>query len=319
MKSIFFYTLLISVVLLSCKGQKDNSVTVKKPNYIDSIQTKIQIEKLIASIGSGFDGFTVNDSLIYDKDYLGFNCKKCSDTLNVKPWAKADFDKNGLTDLMVVGIYFYHFIMCVLDKGAGHYELRYLTRGHSEKCTFPIVDITDSLNTIKYYYQNEQAGEKLGDQGNLIMKQLVYRFDDFVELNQNVTKHAIEKIEFQTLGCFGKCPIFKIAINNDKTSIWEADSYNTINDIELKGIFNTKIGNDKYQEIIDILNYINFDNLSDSYEVSWSDAQSCEMKITYDNGKTKKIKDYGMLGTFGLERVYQLLYALRENQQWVNK
>ena len=40
--------------------------------------------------------------------------------------------------------------------------------------------------------------------------------------------------------------------------------------------------------------------------------------VTYDNGKVKSIRDYGLLGTYGLDRVYQLLFELRENQKWEN-
>jgi hypothetical protein len=50
--------------------------------------------------------------------------------------------------------------------------------------------------------------------------------------------------------------------------------------------------------------------------VGWTDDQTCTLKITYDNGKTKTITDYGKIGTYGLNRVYSILFSLRQNQKW---
>ena len=47
-----------------------------------------------------------------------------------------------------------------------------------------------------------------------------------------------------------------------------------------------------------------------------TDGQTCGLKITYDNGKTKIIHDYGLIGTFGLDRTYEMLFNLRKNQTW---
>jgi hypothetical protein len=84
----------------------------------------------------------------------------------------------------------------------------------------------------------------------------------------------------------------------------------------VSGKFSTQINEKEFTEIIDLLNYIAFPNLKNEYAVSWTDDQSCTLKITYDNGATKKIDDYGMIGTYGLNRVYEMLYELRFNQKW---
>jgi len=69
---------------------------------------------------------------------------------------------------------------------------------------------------------------------------------------------------------------------------------------------------------VNLLNYIDFETLQDNYAVNWTDDQTAKLKVTYDNGKVKSIRDYGLLGTYGLDRVYQLLFELRENQKWEN-
>jgi hypothetical protein len=83
-----------------------------------------------------------------------------------------------------------------------------------------------------------------------------------------------------------------------------------------KGKFKGKILQANYDELIGLLNYLDFPSLKDSYAVNWTDDQTSVLKITYNNGKVKEIKDYGLIGTLGLSRVYSILFDLRENQQW---
>lgn len=117
--------------------------------------------------------------------------------------------------------------------------------------------------------------------------------------------------------CFGTCPVFGITIYPDRNATWNAEMYNKIKNRNISGTFSAKITEDKYNDIVHLLNYMDFENLRNSYSVNWTDDQSCTLKITYDNGKVKSISDYGLTGTFGLNRVYQLLFALRENQNWI--
>jgi len=58
------------------------------------------------------------------------------------------------------------------------------------------------------------------------------------------------------------------------------------------------------------------DIYDNSYRVSWTDDQTSTLKITYDNGKVKTIRDYGLIGTFGLSQAYKLLFDLRGSQPW---
>jgi hypothetical protein len=68
--------------------------------------------------------------------------------------------------------------------------------------------------------------------------------------------------------------------------------------------------------IVNILNYIDFKNLKDSYSVGHTDAPTAKLKVTYDNGRTKYIEDYGMRGNYGLIATYDMFRDLRFNQKW---
>ena len=118
-------------------------------------------------------------------------------------------------------------------------------------------------------------------------------------------------------------------INKDKTGLFNAVKYNSETEIfpfeipgkrgsskEIKGVFRTVVTDNSYSNIIDLLNYIDFPNLKNNYAVSWTDDQRCTLTITYNNGQKKEIRDYGLIGTYGLDRVYQLFFDLRFNQKW---
>lgn len=311
MTKIFLQLAIPLAFFLPSKAQANDHISHKQ-NYIDSIQSAKQIADLILKISDRYKGFQINEALKFDDIDTGQSLKKIADSVQIQPWTKADFDNNGLTDVLVVGRNYYHCVICIFDKG-GKYEINQITRRHYQNCTFPVVE---KKNKIRYYYK-EQLGRSNWNKPLKFQKvNLIYKFGDFVEENPHPANHKIEKIEYSTSGCYGTCPVFSLEINSDRGSKWFAYTYNMIDKKELTGNFQTIIDQDKFEELINLLNYINFEVLNDKYAVNWTDDQSSTLKITYDKGKVKSIKDYGLIGTFGLDRVYQLLFDLRENQKW---
>src|SRR5690606_38777646 len=293
-----------------CKGQTNIDAS-RQNNYIDSIQNAKEIESLIVKINPRFKEFEVNESMTFDDRYSGENYHQIADSLNIQPWTKADFDHNGLTDILVIGKFYGNYVICILDNG-GKYEIYPITKGLFKANSFPIVED----NKIKYYCENESDRIYLDKPIKLEESTLIYQFGDFIEENTTPAKHKIEKIEYETTGCYGICPIFSLTINADQSAEWEAKRYNKIKNEEVEEKFHSNITEDNWNELIDLLNYIDFEKLNDNYSVKWTDNQSSTLKITYDNGKVKSIQEYGLVGTFGLSRVYEILFDLRENQKW---
>jgi hypothetical protein len=310
MTKILFQFICFLMFFQSCKGHTEKGV-LNKTNFIDSIKTANQLYELIAKVDSRYKDFKINETLKFEKGLTEFNCKKIADSLRVLPWTKADFDNNGLTDILIIGNWYDHCVICILDKGS-KYEINRITRRSFQQCTFPIVE----NNKIKYYFESEPERGNWDKPRKLDNITLTYKYGDFIEENQTPTKHNIEKIEYSTTGCYGTCPIFDLTINSDKTAKWFADMYNEIDKKEIKGNFQTTLTQDKFDELLSLLNYLNFEHLKDNYAVNWTDDQSSTLKITYDTGKIKSINDYGLIGTYGLDRVYQLLFELRGNQKW---
>jgi hypothetical protein len=306
------YLLLSFLFLQSCKGLISNAHTTQH-NYIDSIQTAKQIEDLLPKIDANYTGFLVNQEMKF-KDW---RYQERSNTLGVKPWQKMDFDKNGLMDMVVIGRlekFGGHTVLCILDKGKDRYEIKHLpATDEFFACSFPVLEAKNGQNLIHYYTQKGGRGRKHKPE----KVQLVYRYGDFIEYTNAKTQHKIEKIEYEALfGCFGSCPVFDIAIQHDKSVIWYALNRYDIKNTAFQGKYKTTVSDAQYKEMSDLLNYIDLEKLKDKYAVRWTDDQTATLIITYDNGKVKSIQDYGMRGTFGLSRLYELMRSLRENSQW---
>jgi hypothetical protein len=237
--------------------------------------------------------------------FLRSKCEEASDSLHCKAWFKTDFDNNNFTDLLVVGNWDNHAVFCILDSGNNHFAINRLTRKVFQNCTFPVLKTIGTDNVILYYSLDEPKAD------NLEVDTLVYKFGDFVEYNSSAKNYTIQKIEFAAKGCLSECSQFKLIVDSNKNA-----EYNAIRFNKKYGEFKGVVDKPHYMELIQLLNYINFPSLKNIYQVDWKDDQSGVLKITYDNGKVKMIYDDGLHGTFGLERVYKILFGLRDNQEW---
>lgn len=308
---------ILILFLFACTSQPEQKVAAPKHhNQLDDINTVEAIQTLLATIDSDYVEFKVDDSLQYSSqfgiDKYGTNHKQAMD-LNVKPWVKADFDNNGYTDLMVIGNWYDHYVMVIMDSAENHFYLRPLTKHSFQELTFPVLKtIEDRTAIINYSISREYNGGKWTR--GLKSDTLMFEYGDFVEYNKTPAKHTIEKLEYSTGFCFGSCPVFSIDISADRKSKLLGSNYNFPD-----GEYYTTIDSANYNMLTGLLNYIDFAALDTSYSVSWTDDQDCVLKITYDGGKVKKIEDYGLLGTFGLARVYTIFFDLRNNQKWQDK
>lgn len=298
MKKIF--SLLIFCFYFSLFYSQDKKVF----NKIDSLNTAKEVQEFLDNDQNKINYYlNVEEKINYDS-----YCKVIADSLNCKQnWEKADFDGNGLTDLLITGnttegsktIY-------ILDKGH-HFESKNISKGKLyEQCSF------SSIKDNKIEYQSVKILSRLGFLSNLIKENLIYKYGGFIEENTAPKRHNILEIEFETSGSYRNNFVLKMEIvsNGDITWTSRNDGFLTA------GIYRAKISQAKFKEIADVLNYINFENLADSYEANYSDAATTYLKITYDNLKVKNIRDNGGMGTRGLRKLYDLLNDLKGNQQW---
>lgn len=296
---LIYVGLLFSVSLF---GQGGINSGAKKPGKLDSISRPEEVEALVRSIEKRFARFQVNTALAFEEK----NCFSLAYLSKVKPITKADFDKNGYTDLLVIGEQEKTpTILTLMGSGDNKVSIRLITAGRSRRCSLAKV-ITEGDDTfIEYRYF--KAYSALMDSAKLI-----FRFGDFVEYNPNPKVYNIEKIEYKFDDAF------TLEINSDRKATQKAKE-----DYLLRGLTNTKyigrINTGEYDELLNLLNYSDFPNLHQRYIISGAHYSSGILKITHSGGQLKIIADHGLVGTFSLRRIHERLAALRTNQGWKNE
>ena len=242
--------------------------------------------------------------------YLEDSCKTLYNSLNIKYWDKADFDNNGKMDLLFNGYYYGALSIIAMQFSNDSFAIHHLSIFSRNYCRLPKVIRQNSTYLISLY----QSYPDLNSNGwNTIQRTdtLIYKYDNFIEENANIQTHKIEKIEFSVGHCYGPCPVFKLNIDSSGKV-----AYNAIANNREEGNFSGSITISEYTSIVNALNYIQFPLLKDKYTVSWTDSQTSTTIVTYDGGKTKKIVDYGEIGTFGLSSIYKKIFALRYSTAW---
>jgi hypothetical protein len=278
-------------------------------NEVDELKTDKQVENFIKSHIPA-----LSDARIAYKDFLYPDAikQKIADSLGVKLWQKADFDNNGQSDLLVyISTNGENYLTAFIDEGSS-FSVHFISRWPFADTYYPILRKKENLTLLLLYKICSYCHGK--NEGVSGADTLIYKFGNFIEYMPPVFPfgpHKIQKIEYSTTPCYGTCPVFQIDIDASRKAQYHAISYN-----DTTGIFASSIDTLHYNKLIRVLNYIDFSNLRDDYRVTWTDDQSSTLIITYDDGKTKKIYDYGEVGTHGLSMVYSMLYDMRKNQMW---
>ncbi|WP_090026282.1 DUF6438 domain-containing protein [Chryseobacterium oleae] len=273
-----------------------------RTNSIDSLQTAEDIQQFIGRKEITQYVYVI-DKIKYDS-----NCIAMADSLKIQPWIKGDFDGNGLTDILITGNKREGpATICILDKGNG-FETKKISDGQlHEICSFTQVkDNQLQYLSIKNNYHSAYKLKK---------DLLAYKFGDFIEENNAPKNHRISTIQFRSTSCYGICPDFTLKISGLDIE-WTADLNNKVNFKEYSGVYRSKLSEKQLKNILELLNYIDFENLNENYEVGYSDQPTAYLTIDYDDLKSKNIRDYGKMGTKGLRKLYEVLFDLRGTLQW---
>lgn len=336
---------LIVLVFASCKKETElTQISVIKTPYaktpiiqseVDKLKTKSEIEIFIQKSDTNYKKYELKNLQDFNRSTSNDSANKVlANKLNVKTnYTKADFDNNGYTDLLAIG---------------DNHDCTSFRPGieGEESCSFsPIVLMNNGKNKPKIFHIDKEFGnsmvpkvEYINSQPFLVIHKqklvdekkrkysdsktiLTFKFGDFIEYNENPKKNKITKIEFNTSGCFGSCPVYKLTLNRDSLSVFNAQYYNFNKDDDAghgkeEGVFSTKISKVEFDKLEELINYCDFENLKKEYYVMHTDDQTGDLKVTFNNGKVKTISDYGMIGTYGLKNLYQKLAELRFNQKW---
>lgn len=133
---------------------------------------------------------------------------------------------------------------------------------------------------------------------------LVYLYSDFVEYNSKPANYVIKSIAMNGVD--------SIKISADGKAVYKKRTTHSNTDI-----FSSTIPSDVLTEIKSEINYIDIKKLRDNYQVIWSDDTEKFLRVEFADGSVKSIYDYGMIGTFGLTRLYKMLIDIKKSTNWI--
>lgn len=288
-------------------------------NAIDSLKTDNDVWRFVLKVDTNFSNKGIPLVKIVPTATLikSLNCADVAGEWGVKSWEKADFNQDGLTDLLVMVKGNFAFEVCVVvDKGDDTFELLNLSQGHG------LVDVCEVAKPItinkqqlllfysKMYRIKKDKGKVTVDQDPKI-DTLILKYGDFVEYNLKPNNYQISYFSVETKGCYGLCPTYKLQVWADGKARYEAYAYT-----EVEGNFKGTVSADKLNRIKSLINYITISKLRDDYRVAWTDDVTAVLKVGFKNGTVKEITDYGMIGTHGLSQLYNLIDELRTSEKW---
>jgi hypothetical protein len=141
---------------------------------------------------------------------------------------------------------------------------------------------------------------------------LTFKYNSLIELNgKKIIDYKIKTIEFKTNLCFGICPVFDLNIDRNGNS-----KFNGKYETKFHGEASKQLNKIEVDELFDLLNYIEIRKLKDDYQVNYTDAPTVNLTIYFEDGSFKKIKDYGMMGSFGLSALYSKLTEIAIKTEW---
>lgn len=289
---------------------------------IDSLQTDEQVLSFITALNGNYK----NISLRPPKRVFGLqDYQKRINQFGSVSYEKADFDRNGLTDLLFNGYQddeedngeCSRLTLVIMSFPNDSIQIHQLTLGF-----FISFFTARTLNingqtfirtlTVKYNYNSKRRQELFEERYDT----LTYRFSTFLETSKEV-HHQIQGITYCVCGGLGGSAPFRLNIFGDSVSMSIGEYLRSPkSSMDSGGVFIAKIDSITVSRLYGILDYINFTNLKNAYASSSVDDLEGFITIIYDKGKIKKVSDRGHIGTYGLAALEKIFMELIDAQHW---
>jgi hypothetical protein len=282
-------------------------------NSVDSIQTDSDVLAFLKRIDNRFTSDKYRQLQIFPTPTIRqkLNCDSIAEKWNINNWEKVDFNGDNKTDLIVT-TYWYNFdVFVAIDNGDNTYKIIKLSKDEFQNCELAKPIKINSEQLLLFYrirYEYAEQPENMFDfNAKSRIDTLIYKYGGFIEKNK-LASYDISEIEYYTSsGWTGISPVYKLKILRNGNATFEA-----ISDSPKKIIPPTKANKDTVQSIVDLIQHVNIKTLKNKYQVTWFDDTTIYLKIIFRDRTIKEIEDYGMIGTFGLNQLYQLLFSLNK-------
>lgn len=275
-------------------------------NRIDSLNTDKQV---IAFLNHNFP--TQKNDLYYFDHYYNETIK-VADSLKVKKWVKVDMDQNGETDLVVFNGNYLQDIFVILSKNGKFEKVSACQNECKYHWIYPIVSSINKKPVILLYHQGQYGYDDSTKHflyTPLEIDTITFWKGRFLNYISKLKTYTIQGIKIFNDGiCEGECPRIDIKVN--------ANNFKNQCSKELQWDNNPKkfvgkLSSVEIKAILSILDYSNFSELPEQYQISCSDQPTTTLTIEYNNGQTKAIRDNGSFGNFTLAEIYKIANKIK--------
>lgn len=339
MKHLAFMLLAIFLSLNLFTSCKKNQITRAEliPSRVDSINTAEEVKSILVRADTNMRSYHVGRiskmKAVIDDPRDSMIKQLAIEKHVYKSFYKSDLDHNGYTDLLVMGGWptessdqekrYWIFPIVLMNFGKDSLNIVSLEKEDSS-AFLPMLSRFGTTNGITLYKPEHIRFRDTNRPTRFESTNLVYKYGGFIEYapkKENVQPIHIEKIEFAAWPCYGTCPMYQMIIDSDRRAYFIASHFNFDRThagytSKEEGVFITTVLQNNYNKLSALLDDINFTHLTEEYTVRYTDAPSATLRITYNNGKIKTIRDYGKVGSYGLMTLYKMFDELRFNQEW---
>lgn len=135
-------------------GQEGSKTNTKGFGKLDSVSTAEEVEAIIGEVDMHYVKFRVNTALSFADN----NCFRLADLNKLTAITKADFDKNGFTDLLVIGMLGkFPVVLSLMGSDGDKISMHIISRYFLRTCSIAQVIYEDCNTLIEFKYFNSYA------------------------------------------------------------------------------------------------------------------------------------------------------------------
>ena len=238
--------------------------------------TNFSFAQTIEQIRSDSDAIAFIRTNFPALDSFRYAVSSGSDPSENRKWDVSDLDKNSKPDLLITGTVdrLRNMAFVILAEADNNYKL---------------IDVTPG----GYFLIPVSVIKEIGDEQVIILKQsvgtkvwsdtLTHMFGVFLKYNSSVQARKISLLHYRSTSCFGACPVYKLIIDSSNATL-EAEAYIVNSDDTLRGTYYSKLAPEKFNELTELVNYIDLSSLKNFYSVSMTDQPSGIIEIVFTDG-----------------------------------
>ncbi len=301
-----FIALLLKIIILasitpSCKSVSGINKESNK-NQIDQLNSK---EQIIEFVTQRFDQLKPFSDVSFNikplkELYQEKEFHVLIDSFNLtSSWYFDDLNKDGLTDILILGVRSGIRPILILGSNDDSYKLLNLERGYRTGAPFPVIEKIGDKSFVRNYelvITFNAQGEKVRFLKNYL---LTIKNDYLIEHPINKEKLQIEKIT-----------IHQSRSNHYPHIVISVDNKKEVKFIEMTagkatGLYRKTLSEPQFTELWNWLSYIHIGSLNKYYQDDLIDGSEVDLNILFNDNQTKEINDSGRSGTFGLIELYR--------------